>query len=303
MQYSAQGVAQALRMLSRTQQADLGIVVLEGASDVRALRPYFNAGVRLFPAGSKSLVLGARRALRDAEIGRFLFIVDCDNDNEVPEKGNVDFIITSYRDLEGDLCFYLDAAERVAYEYLPVSQTACEVDLELGEILRTAVDVSCKFSCVKDAARRRRLRLKKRDERTGRARRLGLEDMPPLAEWCDQSGAPSLATIVATVADLLEWKPVDLSAVMEDSAADWLRRCEVHHLSACTECQRKSLCNGHDLEAAMAASISRWTGRHVDVDEVQRGIRMTSNTMKSSEWPLIARVQRYESATGLRILK
>ncbi|CAL8977581.1 hypothetical protein PROP_02226 [Propionicimonas sp. T2.31MG-18] len=291
-----------LRMLVTTSPADGVILVVEGPSDVRALRPLVNPGVHIQALGGKSLVVGAHQNLGSAHERRVLFLVDCDNEDNTPVKGLPNLIITSHRDLECDLLFHLDGAKRAALDCFSSGLDHESVVKAIKKELVVSTEVACRFNATKDEARLLQLPLGIRDVTTGKKRRFALEDLPRFEEWAQGTSDLRIPDIAARLGEKLGWTTGQVALVANAAVARWGSACKRHSVSACASCGRMRLCNGHDLEAALVARFNR-QGSSITRTEMERLVRVGADVSLANGWPVVDRIRRFEGWAGLRVLR
>lgn len=290
-----------LRMMIASAPEDEAIVVVEGASDVRALRPLVEAGVRIHALGGKSLIVGAHRDLEPSISERILFLVDCDNEDNDDLKGRHNLVITTYRDLECDLLFHLDGAKRAALECFGLDLNHESVFERLREELQLCTDLVCMFNATKDGARALQLPLRVRDQITGTKRRFGLADLPQLGQWAIGTHSLGIEEIATQLGQVLEWEGGCVAQVVTGAIECWDLACQRHSIEGCLTCKRMRLCNGHDLEAALVARFIH-QGSDISLSEMERLVRVGADVGLLDSWPVVRRIRHFEGHTGLRIL-
>src|SRR4051794_24621536 len=91
-------------MLVSPLPADHAALIIEGAGDRKVFAPLCCSPTQVVIAGGKTLVREAHAAMQRDDRGRFVFVVDCDQDVARGDlRGAQDLIISEKADLEGDL--------------------------------------------------------------------------------------------------------------------------------------------------------------------------------------------------------
>ena len=116
---SGEEVLQTARLQVDALGGNRGGLILEGADDRKLFSPLCFVSSQLVIAGGKSLVLEAHGSMREEDVGRFAFLVDCDGDvGDRGLRGRHDLIITENQDVENDL-LALGALEPVVTQLVP----------------------------------------------------------------------------------------------------------------------------------------------------------------------------------------
>ena len=114
-------------------------LIVEGAGDRKLFAPLCFSSSQVVIAGGKSLVLGAHAAMREDDIGRFAFLVDCDGDvGPGGLRGGLDLVITEHSDVEGDL-LAMGALDLVVEQLVPAVTAGEKAAAQTSQLLSTAM--------------------------------------------------------------------------------------------------------------------------------------------------------------------
>ena len=304
LSYPPGAFSQSVRQRYRALASNQVLVIVEGDSDRRTLLPLLGDNVVLVPAGGRDALLDTYSRLEKAALDRCLYIVDCDNDFSNELKGRANLIITSHRDIEADALFDLEGYDRLAFEYLDYgSASAEELMARKDELLSFAAGISSRFGVVKDAARKRGLRLKLRDAFTNAKVRSTPADLPSIGSWVAAQKIPTLNEIAFELGRLMSWSNPDIIDVAQEAGARWNDPCRRHGLPGCGECRLRTSCNGHDLVATLAVDLSIRLTTQVTSAELDRHLRMSTNRDLVHRWTVGKRISGWENEIHLGVLR
>lgn len=279
---SGEEVLQAARLQVDALGGMHGGLIVEGSDDRKLFSSLCFVSSQIVIAGGKSLVLEAHAALRPGDVGRFVFVVDCDGDVGAGGlRGRPDLIITEHSDIESDL-IALGALEAVVGQLVPAVASGDIDAADVAELVYgAATELAAPVGCVRRAARRRSISLSA----------LRQQDMDYLA-------IGSAAT-----------------ASRYDAALQQVTRC-----AGLTTYQARQIrdriapapttiesCNGHDLVEAVRAVLirdHRISGGKAAVRSVDALLRMSMlDPARRESWGVIARLRRWEAAHACDLLK
>jgi len=296
--FSPAAFSQNLRRMRYGWPADQPLLVVEGVTDRRALTPVLVPGVKVIPSNGKEHLKHAYQELVTSGVTGIYYIMDCDNGDADEFMGLEDLAVTQHRDIEADLLFSLNAFERVADEFLsefhPDRRSLHNV---ADRVLEVAAANACTLGRLKDAAREAGLVLKVRDARTGRKRALRPADIASAIPFSDVEDQDAVAREMAVV---LAWGEEEVQDLL--SRAEHLDVCE-HGSPMCYGCAVRAVCNGHDVVQALALAISAQTNLDVTSEELERALRIGMDRSAVEEWHVGARARRWESTSGMRLLR
>lgn len=151
---SGEEVLQTARLQVDALSGNRGGLILEGADDRKLFSPLCFASSQLVIAGGKSLVLEAHGSMRAEDVGRFAFLVDCDDDvAEHGLRGRHDLIITEHHDVENDL-LALGALELVVAQLVPAVASGDAEAADVAELVAANAKIlAAPVGCVRRAAR------------------------------------------------------------------------------------------------------------------------------------------------------
>jgi hypothetical protein len=279
---SGEEVLQTARLQVDALGGHRGRLIVEGAEDRKLFSPLCFASSQLVIAGGKSLVLEAHCSMREEDVGRFAFLVDCDGDvGDRGLKGRHDLIITEHHDVENDL-LALGALEPVVAQLVPaVASGVAETDDVSETVAAHARILAAPVGCVRRAARTRAISL-------GSLRQ---QDMDYFAiGTC--TAADRRETALQQVS-----RAADLTAHQARRIRDELASVPADH----------DVCNGHDLVEAVRAVLIRdyrIAGGKAAVRSVDAMLRMTMlDPGRREAWSVVARIRRWEARHTRELLK
>jgi hypothetical protein len=281
---SGEEVLQTARLQVDALGGHRGGLILEGADDRKLFAPLCFVSSQLVIAGGKSLVLEAHGSMREEDVGRFVFLVDCDGDGDVGDRGlrgRHDLIITEHHDVENDL-LGLGALEPVVAQLVPAVASGAAEAADVAEtVAADARILAAPVGCVRRAARARAISL-------GSLRQ---QDMDYFA-----IGTCTAANRRETALQHVS-RAADLTAHQARRIRQELGSVPAHH----------DVCNGHDLVEAVRAVLirdHRIAGGKAAVRSVDAMLRMTMlDPARREAWSVVARIRRWEAHHGRELLK
>lgn len=301
---SAAGFAQAIIQRRRALPPERPLVVVEGATDRRALLPHFAENVQVIPAGGRPNAIAAfHRAKLDGMMG-VLVIIDCDGDTPLELKGHHGLVISTNRDLEADLLLELDAMRRFACEVLADSADDGQAAKALaGALLRSVQEVAVAIERVRSAARRLGIGTRMLDAKLGRRRKIRPTDLAGSLVWVSESQMLKLEEVTAEYGALAGWSAAEMQAVAVGAQADAGASCCRHESPGCEACETRCLCNGHDLVDLLTIGVNGATGLSLKVEEVDRSLRIAADARKIASWEVAKRAKRWASNGGFLLFE
>ncbi|WP_447006069.1 hypothetical protein ACRAKI_06135 [Saccharothrix isguenensis] len=276
-------------------------MIVEGATDKRALFPFLASNVQVIPAGSSSQVI---RTYRDLEVplrDGVLFILDCDGKVDPDLKGNRDLVITKNRDLEADLLIELKALHRVAFELLALdSNDPKELSKKTEETLHVAVEIASNLGIARLAANELSLPTRIVDRKTQKRRKFRFSDLQRPRSRADllsfdfEKAANEICSLVA-------WSVNDTKNVLTLASRGKLKRCRRHGSRECVSCKQMSFCNGHDLVDALVVVLNVLHGVTLPVSVFDRMLRVSADRSSVQHWEVFRRIKAWESASKIPV--
>jgi len=288
-------------MLYSTEPAGTPVIVVEGPDDCRTLAGLVDSSVKLYSAGGKSAVIGARRAQLVSHL-EYLFIVDCDGEDNSELLGHDDVIVTERRDLESDLMFGLEGLRAAVFSLLGNVQQPSQIWGTYSALLDLAEVYSSKFTLAKNAAREQGIRVRTIDPQTNLRRKLRLDDLPGLISRIGQGVRPRDKDIVIAISRTLGWSRREQRLVLLRLAEYSAELCTRHSLTKCHQCLQSSHCNGHDMQTVMAIRLSDIIGRAVTAQELAEMVRQGVDKRRLLSWDVAQRIRLFEAKIGQSIL-
>jgi hypothetical protein len=279
---SGDEVLQTARLQVDALGGDHGGLVVEGAGDRKLFAPLCFASSQVVIAGGKSLVLEAHRVMREDDIGRFAFVVDCDGDVGARGlKGDRDLIITEHADVEGDL-LAMGALELVVEQVVPSVASGEQSGGEVAKaVYSEAVVIAEPVGRVRQAARLRSISLSS----------LRQQDMDYFAIGASNPAAIQGEALRQVV------RAAGLTQYQSQRIAETVARTP----------SGVDVCNGHDLVEAVQAVLirdHRISGGKAAVRSVDALLRMTMlDASRREAWSVVARLRRWEAEHGRHLLK
>jgi hypothetical protein len=296
---SPKAFAQSIRQRRRAIQSERVLLVVEGASDKRALFPLLDDGVFVVPANGKEMLLGAYSALQGEGLTRCLYLVDCDGSLEAKWRGMPDLIISQNRDMEADLLFQLDAFSGVSREYLAHKfDSVGQLRPVAAQKLEFCAQLTAQVGMVLDAARAKGLPTRVVDGVTNKRRKVELRDVDGFEAWVSKGELPPSPVLLGALGDALGWLDDDKNALDSIVALGGHKLCRAHSTASCAPCQARRFSNGHHLVETLAQVLRSSLGRDVSVASAAEATRMSLDPGRLSAWDVVARIRTWEAASG-----
>lgn len=255
--------------------------------------------VRIVPAHGKSVLLEAYDGLVGSGFDqKMFFLMDCDNDTPDNRKGMHDLAVTCHRDLEADLLFSLDAFDRVAIDFLSaVHYELSAIESVAERTLERALNLAAMCSVVRDAARSCALRVRFTDPHSGHRRVARPDD---LRAQLPSATNLTLDLVANAMGGVIGWTRDEVQGVL--AASPGIVSCP-HTSEGCSACRLLTFCNGHDAVQALAYMLTTETGIYVGAKEVEAQLRVGLDRRRVEHWPVGKRIRKWESRTGVRLLR
>jgi len=300
---SSAGFAQSVCQRRRALDPRTPLVVVEGATDRRALLPFLGPQVVVVPARGRPNAIAAHERSNGEGLTGVLFMIDCDGSVPSHLKGLPDLIISANRDLESDLLLELDALRRYALDVLAdISTIRSDAESRIDRLLTRAAAVSAGLERVRRAARAMNVPTRFIDPITGQRRKVAAHDLPHGQSWmAADSPPPELEDIALAYQVVAGWSQLELATVMTEVSRNSASPCARHGAAGCTICETRALCVGHDLVEFVTQGLRLETGIDLEVYEVDRGIRVSSDRSLVSRWCVSTRGRRWADSHGLQL--
>lgn len=299
---SPAGFAQSICQRRRALDPAVALVVVEGATDRRALLPFLETDVVVVPAIGRPNAIATHRRVNSEGLSGVLVLIDCDG--EVPDelKGLPDLIISANRDLEADLLLELNALRRYAMDLVAdsvVDRAGAEVRITM--ILERALAVSAELERVRRAARALGVKTRFVDPVTGQNRKVAARDLQETASWLATANRMRTTDVVQAYGAVAGRSTEDAALVIRVASRPVATPCAPHGAKQCAPCEYRALCVGHDLVELVAQALRDETGWELELTEVDRGLRVASDRQLVADWCVSVRGRRWAEGAGVAL--
>jgi hypothetical protein len=273
---SAAGLLEDARLRLDALGDSAGILIVEGFDDRRVFAQKAKPQ-QIVVSGGRKLLLAAHRALDADDLGRLVFLTDCDHEvSRGTLKGAHDLIITRNRDVESDL-LELGGLRKVLLEVVP---RACDSEHDLDLI---TTQVMTRITNLAEPIGRLRNALQSRGEELNLTN-LDLSKVRPTGS--DLVDVDRLVRTIVQRSHMVSTKPQDALNMVQSEPGGY------------------RVCNGHDLLAALS---------HVLREDFNRGDAGTPHlagllrsTVLDSEifeqWTVVRRIRAWQRSFGRFVL-
>lgn len=291
LQFDPRSFTQQVRMHLRARPG-VPVVVVEGDKDRRVLRHILRDDVEIIDSRGKPALLEAYDQLGET-VNRLLCLVDCDDSLDRARLGKPGLVVSTFRDLDADLMLGTPTLMRILRELHMMTQEARIKTMRLDEVRLRCTGIAVQLSRVRAAAKSEGLAVRMRVG--GRKRPWRLSDAPDPLSVLDSHDV--IDNLVNLMAGPLSWGPSIRERVAE------LAKFESCGTEYCDHevCLRR-LVVGHDLIDIVATTHLSHMHLRAAEGEVERLMRVSFPVEVFSSPAVFKRVQKWEEATGLRVL-